>query len=252
MIWTVTLRRSRGGTAIILAGGLGSRLGTLAAQLPKPMLPVGGRPFVEYLVIRLARSGFDQIVFATGHQAGPLRDHFGDGGRWDMAIRYSNESEPLGTAGAIRLAAVETSDDPLAILNGDSYLDVDPRLILDAVGADFPMAMALAHVPDASRFGRVDLSAKSLVMGFAQGDGRPGPATINAGIYGLRRHVLDAIPAGRLVSLEREILPELAGKGLLGIPSDGYFVDIGIPEVYLGLQADPQPLLSAVGVGPVG
>jgi len=215
------------------------------------MLPVGGRPFVEYLVIRLARSGFDRIVFATGHRSGPISRHFGDGAPWGVSIRYSHETEPLGTAGAIRLASDETTDDPVAILNGDSYLDIDPRVVLDGGGTDIALTMAIAQVPDGRRFGRVELASDGMVTGFVQGDGRPGPAMINAGIYGVRRHVLAAIPVGRPMSFERDVLPGLAGASLRGIASDGFFVDIGIPDVYLGLRANPEPLLTAVRVGAV-
>jgi NDP-sugar pyrophosphorylase family protein len=250
-MFAVTLRTGLGTTAIILAGGLGSRLGALTTNVPKPMLPVGGRPFVEYLVIRLARSGFEQIVFATGYQSEVLRHHFGDGSSLGVSIRYSHETEPLGTAGAMKQAAVGATDDPLVFLNGDSYLDIDPRIVLEAVGSELAMTMALARVVDAHRFGRVEQSPDGMVVGFRQGDERSGPASINAGLYGVRRFVLDEIPSGRPSSLEREILPRLAGKSLLGIPSNGYFVDIGIPEVYRELQANPEPLLTAVGIGAV-
>jgi NDP-sugar pyrophosphorylase family protein len=240
-----------GATAIILAGGLGSRLGAITADVPKPMLPVGGRPFVEYLVIRLARSGFQQIVFATGHQSEVIRRHFGDGSPWGLSIRYSHEMEPRGTAGAMKHAAGMTTDDPLAFLNGDSFLDIDPRLVLDAVGSGLEMTMALALVGDARRFGRVELAPDGTVVGFSQGDEQSAPASINAGMYGIRRSVLDRIPSARPSSLERDILPRMVGKGLLGIQADGYFVDIGIPEVYRELEANPEPLLAAVGVGAV-
>ena len=248
----VTLRTDIGVTAIILSGGLGSRLGLLAAELPKPMLPVGGRPFVEYLVIRLARSGFTEIVFATGHHSEAISRHFGDGSRWGVSTLYSHESSPLGTAGAIKLAAAATRADPLLILNGDSYLDLDPRMVLDGLRKNVAMTMALARVADGRRFGRVDQTPDGLVARFVQGEDRTGPATINAGVYGVRRQALDAIPDGGAMSLERQVLPSLAGHGLLGIASNGYFVDIGIPDAYLALLANPEPLLIAVGVGAVG
>lgn len=215
------------------------------------MLPVGGRPFVEYLVIRLARSGFEQIVFATGHHSEVIRHHFGDGSTWGLSVRYSHETEPLGTAGAMKEAARRTTDDPLLFLNGDSYLDIDPRVVLEAVGSELAMTMGLARVVDAGRFGRVDLSPEGMVVGFKQGDERSGHASINAGIYGIRRSVLDQIPSGRPSSLEQDVLPRMAGTGILGIQSNGYFVDIGIPEVYRDLHDNPAPLLAAVGIDAV-
>jgi mannose-1-phosphate guanylyltransferase len=248
----VTLPAGTGTAAIILSGGFGTRLGPLTADLPKPMLPVGGRPFVEYLVIGLARAGFTDIVFATGYRSAALVDHFGTGDRWGVLIRYSHEREPLGTGGGIRLAAQAANGDPLLVLNGDSYLDCDLRLVVGALHDDMALSMALTRVADGRRFGRVERATDGRVIGFSQASEQPGPATINAGIYAIHRRTIDALPPGRPVSLEREVLPGLINSGLTGVMSDGYFVDIGIPEAYLGLLADPDPLLRSVGVEAVG
>lgn len=237
-----------GDTAIILSGGLGSRLGHLAASSPKPMLPVGGRPFVEYLVIWLERAGFRTIVFACGYRSDVLKRHFGDGRRWGVSITYSDEREPLGTAGAIRLAVKAVQARRFLIVNGDTFFDINPRLVLDLVSDGITMSMALVQVQDPGRFGRVEQSPDGMIVGFARGQSGLGSATVNAGIYGARSNVLEIIPESRKCSLEDEVLPALVGHGLRGLCVDGFFIDIGIPETYLALVANPEPLLNAVGV----
>jgi NDP-sugar pyrophosphorylase family protein len=238
-------------TAIILAGGLGTRLGTLTADLPKPMLPIAGRPFVEYVILQLKRSGYRSIVFACGHRSEDIRRYFGDGRRLGLSIQYSNESEPLGTGGAIRRAAAAVSGGPLLVMNGDSFFDIDPRAVHGAVRDDVILAMALAAVPDAGRFGRVRLSADGSIVGFTAHDDTSGEGTINAGIYGLGWATLELIGDGP-ASLEHEVLPSLVGRGLSGMASAGFFVDIGLPETYVGLSKNPDPLLAAIGVEAIG
>jgi NDP-sugar pyrophosphorylase family protein len=203
---------------------------------------------VEYLVLRLERTGFRTIVFASGHRSGVVRRYFGDGRRWGVSIHYSEERQPLGTAGALRRAVEQVQAHRFLIANGDSFFDIDPRRVLDLVSGDITMSMALVRVADPGRFGRVDQAPDGMVVGFVQNDKRPGPAVINAGIYGARREILDMIPPNRSVSLEREVLPELAGHSLCGLSLDGFFIDIGLPETYLALRANPEPLLNAVGV----
>ena len=238
-------------TAIILTGGLGSRLGDLTTNLPKPMLPVAGRPFVEYIVLQLRRSGFRRIIFASGYRSERLRDHFRSGHELGLEIRYSEESQPLGTGGAIRLAAQSAANGRVLVVNGDSFVDVDPRSVLDVVKGGIIVGMALTRVADAGRYGTVELSHDGSVTRFAQSGEHRGPGLINAGVYGVDLTLIDMIPPDRPCSLEREVLPALAGNRLHGVPSVGFFVDIGVPDSYWALVEDPSPLLRASGAGAV-
>jgi len=235
-------------TAIVLVGGLGSRLGSLTADLPKPMLPVGGRPFVEYIVIQLRRSGIREIVFATGYRSERLREHFQSGDRFGVAIRYSEEDAPLGTGGAIRLAAEMVKADRFLVLNGDSFLDADPRSVLDTVRDGIMVSMALTNIAGSSRYGSVEQASDGTIIRFAPHGKSAGLSAINAGIYGARRELIDLIPKDGPCSLEHDVLPGLAGHGLLGLNLSGFFIDIGVPETYRELGADPSPLLKALDV----
>lgn len=223
--------------AVVLVGGLGTRLGELTRTIPKPMLPVGGRPFLEYLVQLLLREGFNRILFCTSHLAEVVEDHFGDGTRFGIVARYSREPEPLGTGGALRFAQ-EYLDSQFLVLNGDTIFDIPMRCLPELL-AQHPKAqaaMALRHVDDVARYGSVRLEG-DFVAAFAE-KGRRGAGWINGGIYGLKREVLDLLPAGQS-SLERNLFPCLATAGLLNAQGyDGYFLDIGLPETLARAQTE--------------
>jgi NDP-sugar pyrophosphorylase family protein len=236
-------------TAIILVGGRGTRLGALSAAVPKPMLPVAGRPFVEYLVYQLRRSGIRTIIFACGYRTEVVRTYFGDGRRWDIGMVFSEEPEPLGTGGALRLASERVEGERFLAMNGDSFLAVDPREVA-AGEPEETASMALVTVTDTGRYGNVERSPDGMVTRFAQG-GRSGePGLVNAGIYAFRRDAMLFIPPGRPCSLEHEVLPRLAGRGLRGVPFDAFFVDIGLPDTYDQLRGHPEPLLDSLGLSP--
>jgi len=209
------------------------------------MLPVDGHPFIEYLVWQLSALRIGRIVISCGYLGDLIRGHFGDGTAWGVEIRYSSEETPLGTGGATRLAAGLIEDDRFLLLNGDSICEVDCRSLLEAASSDVLGAMTLTRVPDASRFGTVELTADGRVTAFRQNDLSGGPALVNAGVYALRREFVDLIPRSGPSSLERDVLPGLAGR-INGVVSDGYFIDIGLPETYEQLKNDAQPLLRAV------
>ncbi|BDG07181.1 nucleotidyltransferase family protein [Anaeromyxobacter paludicola] len=217
--------------AVILAGGFGTRLPEVSATRPKPMADVGGRPFLELVVAHLRSCGVREVVFSTGYKSEVIEAHFGDGARFGVAARCVREPEPLGTAGALRLALPFLGDRAL-VLNGDTYVDVDVAAMLAAhlaAGA----AATLAAVPreDASRFGRLVVEGDRLT-GFEEKRPERAPGLINAGVYLLERRVIEAIPAGRAVSFERETLPGLLAAGApVGVfRHAGAFEDIGIPE----------------------
>lgn len=217
----------------ILIGGRGTRLGELVQDCPKPMLPVAGRPFVEYLIENLARFGFEEILLLSGYRSDVVRSHFEKQPdlvrRFALRIRVVEEPKTLGTAGALRHARNLLAPE-LLLINGDSLFDFN---ILDL--CTFPTSepwlarMALRHVPDGSRYGVVNLASSDTVSEMRE-RGSAGPALINGGAYWLRREIVDAIPAGES-SLERAIFPDLASRGLLrGKVYNGFFLDIGVPE----------------------
>ena len=168
-----------------------------------------------------------------------------------MRIGYSHEAEPAGTGGAVRLAAERLRADTFLVLNGDSFFDVPlDRFVATHLEQEATLTLALAPTPDPSRYGSVECDAEGHVLRFEEKAGRPtassGAAWINGGVYVVRRDVLDGIPAGRPLSLEREVFPALIGRGLHGARFDRYFVDIGVPDDYLGVRSAPERLLAAV------
>lgn len=223
--------------AVVLVGGRGTRLGELTRTVPKPMLPVGGRTFLEYLIRLLLREGFNRVLFCTSHLADVVQDHFGDGAHFGITASYTREPEPLGTGGALRFAH-EQLDSQFLVVNGDTIFDIPmrhlPELLIQhpAVVA----AMALRHVDDTARYGSVRLKG-DFVAAFEE-KGRTGAGWINGGIYCLHRDVLGGLPTGES-SLERDLFPQLAAKGQLCAQGfDGYFLDIGLPETLARAQSE--------------
>jgi NDP-sugar pyrophosphorylase family protein len=222
--------------SFVLCGGLGTRLRSAVSDRPKSMAPVAGRPFLELLLADLRRQGIRRAVLGTGYLSEQVRDHFGDGSGVGLGIGYSVETEPLGTGGALRLAASELSD-PALVLNGDSFVDFELSALTRTLReTDASFVMALQAVPDVGRYGSVTLGEEGRVEAFVEKGGASGPGLINAGVYLVRREAIDAIPEGRKVSLETEVLPGLIGRSLRGVVCSGRFIDIGVPEDYRRAQ----------------
>lgn len=223
--------------AVILVGGRGTRLGSLTESTPKPMLAVGGRPFLEYVIAFLRRNEIGRVLFCVSHLGEVIRDHFGDGERFGLSIDYGEEPKPSGTGGAL-LLATDKLDETFFVLNGDTIFDI-PLRQLTALLANHPAAlaaMALRQVDDVGRYGSVQLEG-DLVAAFEE-KGRQGPGLINGGIYCLQREVLGLLPAGTS-SLERDLFPQLAAnRQLCAFASDGYLIDIGVPEALARAQAE--------------
>ena len=223
-------------TAAILAGGLGTRLRTAVGDRPKVLAEVKGRPFLAWLLEHLEGFGLKQVVLCTGFKAEEVERTVGRsfGG---LSILHSRESAPLGTGGALRQALPFLRSGRILVLNGDSFCDVD----LEAFGA-FHLArrgrasLALAHVKDARRFGRVRLDESDQISEFAEKESAPGAGWINAGVYLFDRPLIEALPAKMALSLEREILPMWIPQGLFGFKTTGRFLDIGTPESYAEAQ----------------
>jgi D-glycero-D-manno-heptose 1,7-bisphosphate phosphatase len=219
--------------AVFLVGGLGTRLKDRTRATPKPMLEVGGRPFLEYLLDEAARHGFGEILLLAGHFGQQIEECY-DGRDWRGAsIKVLREPEPLGTGGALRFALPHLADQFL-FANGDSFFDINLRelpLILPQNG----LSMALRDVVG-DRYGRVRLRDGKVMSFHAPEEGMEGP--INGGVYVLSRAVAEAVPQGK-VSLEGDVFPVLAAQGRIhGQIFDGYFIDIGVPDDFERAQIE--------------
>ncbi|HXR59986.1 MAG TPA: NDP-sugar synthase [Solirubrobacterales bacterium] len=229
--------------AIVLVGGEGTRLRPLTSDMPKPALTLVDRPFLAYAIEWLAAHGVGEVVLACGFLPEVLREALeGEEERTGVAITYVAEPEPLGTAGAIRYAAEALGDrleDSFLTLNGDVLADLDLSALLRAHRAEGEQAtIALRAVEDSSAYGLVRCDTTGRVLEFLEKTGEAAPGEINAGAYVLERSALDLIPAGRAVSIEREVFPRLVGKGLHALLLDGYWMDIGTPDRYLQASWD--------------
>lgn len=222
--------------AIVLVGGRGTRLGTLTNDTPKPLLHVGGRPFLAYLVDALARQGFDDILMLAGFQGEKITRFCKEAERPGLRLRCVIEEEPAGTGGALRLVA-SLLDEQFLMLNGDTLFDINLNaLATPPLGEEGgPLArMALRHVPDSGRFGAIETEGDRVTA--MREKGAAGPGLINGGIYFLHKRVIEHFPPSPC-SIERDVFPQLAAQGLLeGRPFDGFFLDIGIPDDFTQAQ----------------
>jgi NDP-sugar pyrophosphorylase family protein len=219
-------------TAVVLAGGMGTRLKSVVADRPKVLADVAGRPFLTYLLDQLHDVGIRRVVLSTGHLAEQFSAAVGGAYR-DMAVVYAEEKTPLGTGGAIKFAGGFASTDHLLVMNGDSYFNVDLADYLDWHQRQANDAsLLLVRVPDASRYGAVRLDEDERVTAFLEKRPDLGAGLINAGIYALRREMLAHIPDGKC-SVERDVFPRWIERfQVKGIAADGEFLDIGVPEDY--------------------
>ena len=221
--------------ALVLVGGEGTRLRPLTATLPKPVVPLAGRPLISYMIEWLAGHGVEEVILACGFRPDALREALGEGEPGGPRLRYLTEPRPLGTAGAIRFAADLLRDRFLA-LNGDVLTDLDlTRADPGARGARRRATLGLVAVDDASAYGLVRTGPDGEVTEFIEKPegGRAVAGEINAGAYVLERSVLEEIEPEAAVSIERDVFPRLVGDGLHALPLAGYWLDIGTPERYL-------------------
>lgn len=217
--------------AVLLAGGLGTRLRSVVADRPKVMADIAGRPFLEHLLDRLQEQGVARVTLAVGYRHEDIVDHFGDSYR-GVALRYSIETEPMGTGGAIRLALALQAAGPSFVLNADTWLELDmPAMLAAHIAAQAPMSMAVRCLPDVGRFGALDI-ADGRVRGFFE-KGRHGPGVINAGVYLVRQECLEGLGLPERFSFESDyLMPFVARLHPLAFATQGDFIDIGVPEDY--------------------
>jgi D-glycero-alpha-D-manno-heptose 1-phosphate guanylyltransferase len=217
--------------AIILAGGLGTRLAARLSDVPKAMAPVAGRPFLEILLRQLQHSGCSRVLLSVGHLHHVIKEHFSASIN-GMELEYSVETTPLGTGGAIRNTMGLVHEDMVLVLNGDTFLDADyARMLSFHRSQGAAMTMAIRREADIARYGGVLVSGKQIV-GFEE-KGRSGPGWINAGAYVLDKNFLWPPGLARKFSFEKELLaPHIAQIAPAAFEVEGFFIDIGVPEDY--------------------
>ena len=249
--------------AVLLVGGQGTRLRPLTMETPKPMLPVAGVPVTEHQIARAREAGVTRIVLGTSYRAEVFEEYFGNGSRFGVELVYVTEEEPLGTGGAIRNVASHLQsgpDDPVLIFNGDVLTGVDLRgLISRHTSDDCAVTLYLTRVADPRAYGLVPTDSQGWVTQFLEKPTTPEEIVtdqINAGAYVFRRSVIDQIPAGRVVSVERDVFPTLIADGarVAGYVDEGYWLDLGTPMDFVRGSCDlvlgiaPSPAVP----GPIG
>lgn len=218
---------------ILLVGGFGTRLKPLTDESPKPMLPVAGIPVTEHQILAAKKAGIHTLVLATSYLAEVFTPYFGDGSRWGMKILYAVEKEPLGTGGAIRNAAeLLGQDEPIVIFNGDvlSRHSIANQIAFHQ-SHEADVTLHLIEVEDARAFGCVPTDSSGRVTAFLEKMEKPVTNSINAGCYVFSPAVIDQIPHGKVVSVERETFPALvsSGRPVFGYKEQAYWLDVGTP-----------------------
>ncbi len=239
--------------AVILVGGKGTRLRPLTLTAPKPMLPTAGLPFLTHLLSRIAATGIEHVVLGTSYKAETFEAEFGDGSALGLQIDYVVEEQPLGTGGGIANVAPKLRNDTVMVLNGDVLSGADLGAMLTShQQANADLTLHLVRVADPRAYGSVPTDADGNVLAFLEKTEDPPTDQINAGTYIFKRNVIDAIPLGREVSVEREVFPALlsAGAKVRGYVDLSYWRDMGTPEDFVRGSADlvrgiaPSPALS--------
>lgn len=228
--------------ALFLAGGLGTRLRPITDKIPKPMVPIMGKPLLERSIENLKRSGIDEIVLSTCYKSHKIKKYFGDGRKYGVKIDYITEDIPLGTAGAIKNAR-KFFDDTFAVFNSDIISDIDiSEMLLFHRKKRALATIAVSRVPNPSAYGVIEQDKNGFITAFKEKPGRneTNSNLINAGIYIFEPELLDEIPEGRMVSVERETYPLLLEKGyrLSVYDKCSYWLDIGTKEKYIKAHRD--------------
>jgi D-glycero-alpha-D-manno-heptose 1-phosphate guanylyltransferase len=231
--------------AIILAGGLGTRLQPAVSDLPKSMAGINGRPFLEFLLDRLIQCGFEHVILSIGYMHEHIMDHFSAEYK-NLKISYAVENEPLGTGGGIRLAMRQANSDDVLVLNGDTLFMLDLNAFSDFhLRRKSLFSIALRQVESVGRYGSVIIDKEGVISGFAEKNTSDGPGMINAGIYLISRKYFSDFSLPENFSLEKDFIEKIyKNDRFYGFPGSGYFIDIGIPEDYSRAQSDFRQLFN--------
>jgi D-glycero-alpha-D-manno-heptose 1-phosphate guanylyltransferase len=220
--------------AIILAGGFGTRLRHIVSDVPKPMAPVNNKPFLEYIFNYLSKYNFSKIIMAVGYKSDLIKEHFGDSFK-EIKIEYSEEVIPLGTGGAIKKAVSICRDKEIFIINGDTFFDVDIREIGELhKNCSCDITIAVKEMQDFDRYGTVIIENNRITKFIEKQNMDKGK--INGGVYLINRNIFDNLDED-IFSFEQTVLESL-NYTMCAYESDGYFIDIGIPEDYYKAQED--------------
>jgi D-glycero-alpha-D-manno-heptose 1-phosphate guanylyltransferase len=241
---------TRDAKAVLLVGGLGTRLRSVVPSAPKVLASVGNKSFLELLIGQLRLQGIHRLVMCTGYLADQLESELGSGQSWDVAIEYSREDQPLGTAGAVKLAERYLKDESeFLVMNGDSFLEIDFHKFMDFHRSHDAIAtIAAFKVENTNRYGTVNVDANGRVLGFAEKTGRSVPGLVNGGVYVFKQSVLQCI-SEQPSSLEKDIFPRLVDQGVYAQEQHGMFIDIGTPEDYARAQGLCDSLDNAASKG---
>ena len=238
--------------AVILVGGKGTRLRPLTVNTPKPMLPTAGGPFLSHLLARIKAAGIEHVVLGTSFKAEVFEEYFGSGEEFGLEIDYVVEEEPLGTGGGIRNVLPKLRQDTVMVFNGDVLAGSDLAGIVETHRVhDADVTLHLVRVADPSAFGCVPTDSEGRVLAFLEKTEDPPTNQINAGCYVFKRSIIESIPAGRSVSVERETFPTLLKDGhrVFGHVDHAYWRDMGTPQDFVRGSSDlvrgiaPSPLL---------
>lgn len=239
--------------AVVLVGGKGIRLRPLTLSAPKPMLPTAGLPFLTHLLSRIAAAGIEHVILGTSYKPAVFEAEFGDGSALGLQIEYVTEEHPLGTGGGIANVAGKLRNDTAMVFNGDVLSGADLAQLLDFHRSNrADVTLQLVRVGDPRAFGCVPTDEEDRVVAFLEKTEDPPTDQINAGCYVFERNVIDRIPQGREVSVEREVFPALLADGdckIYGYVDASYWRDMGTPEDFVRGSADlvrgiaPSPAL---------
>ncbi|MCK2201487.1 sugar phosphate nucleotidyltransferase [Corynebacterium callunae] len=227
--------------AVILVGGKGTRLRPLTVNTPKPMLPTAGYPFLSHLLARIQAAGIKHVVLGTSFKAEVFEAYFGDGSEMGLEIEYVVEDKPLGTGGGIRNVYEKLRHDTAIVFNGDVLSGADLGQILETHRTkEADLTMHLVRVENPRAFGCVPTDADGRVSAFLEKTEDPPTDQINAGCYVFNKQLIADIPAGRVVSVERETFPQLLaeGKRVFGHVDTSYWRDMGTPDDFVRGSAD--------------
>jgi NDP-sugar pyrophosphorylase family protein len=222
-------------SAIVLAGGLGTRLRSTFLAGPKSMARVANRPFLEYMLAKLRVCGITDVVICVGYNRSQIRSYFRKGTKWGLQVRYSVEEQLLGTAGALKRAAEMVDAPSIFVFSGDTFIDLDVKGMWEFHYHSKALAtVAVIGTSRASRPYQLVLDEHNAVAAICASNGSlenaQGTRFASAGVYLVSREFIDQVPPDRPVSIDKDMLPRIMGLGLYGFPTNGYFLDIGMPE----------------------
>lgn len=224
--------------AIILAGGFGTRISTVVKDVPKPMAPVNGKPFLQYVLNYLIDFGFERIILSVGYKKEVIKDYFGNHYK-DMAIQYCEENKPLGTGGGIKKALSFAQEEQVFVLNGDTMSKIDYQQFLeDHLEHKSSLSLALKPMKDTGRYGIVKTNNANRIVEFCEKQSSQ-QGNINAGIYIVNTRIFDNLTFPEKFSFEKDFMEKMVDKiNISAFCYDGYFIDIGIPEDFYRAQAE--------------